>query len=152
MAKKTAKRAPAKKAAKKAPVKKAAKKAAGGRAKTNNRREAILRFEGTKNTRNPTKNQLAAQRKALKRSRRNVNTQVAIAGFTKTQGGNATLARRQTRKNLDVKGTKFYDHDGNRVDGNRAFTKSGVLRAGFQAVRRIAGGRSGTVIGAGDSG
>lgn len=152
MAKKTAKRAPVKKAAKKAPVKKAVKKAAGGRAKTNNRREAILRFDGTKNARNATKNQLAAQQATVRRNRRNVKTEVAVAGVTKTKGGSAMLARRQTRKNLDVKGTTFYDPNGKKVSANEAFTKKGALRSGYQATRSLGKGRTGTVIGGGENG
>ena len=151
MAKKTAKRAPVKKAAKKAPVKKAAKKAAGGgRAKTTNRREAILRFDGTK-SKTASRNQMRAQEAALKRGRRTAKAAVAVAGVTKTAAG-ATLARRQTRKNLDVAGTRFFDRDGNRVEGNRAFTKAGSLRAGFQAERAISGGRRGVVVGGGQNG
>lgn len=153
MAKKTAKRAPVKKAAKKAPVKKAAKKAAsGGRAKTTNRREATLNFQGTANTRSATKNQLAAQQAAVRRGRRNVNSQVAVAGVTKTRGGTATLAKRQSRRNLNVPGTRFYDRDGNRATAATAFTKNGALRSGFQAERSLSGGRRGTVVGGGQDG
>ncbi len=152
MAKKTAKRAPVKNAAKKAPAKKATKKAAGGRAKTNNRREATLNFQGTKNARNATKNQLAAQQAAVRRGRRNVNSQIAVAGVTKTRGGTATLAKRQSRRNLDVPGTRFYDRDGNRATAANAFTKNGALRSGFQAERSLGGGRRGTVVGGGQNG